>query len=132
MKKKIFVLLLMTFITLTGCSSKNLKTISLDELNKKIEAKETFVLYTASKDNDLEKTITKVLEEKDITGYKLDTSNLSQTEGDNLKITIDYADPSVIFIIKGIDPTKLSHITDENITSSEIIARLEDMGFITK
>ena len=129
--KKLYLLLILGFLLITGCSSSTLKSISLDELNSKMENKGSFVLYF-SDDNDyeLENTLVKALEQNNLSGFKINTSKLSDEEKNKLQISIAYETPSIIFIIDGKDPTKLSHVTSSTITTREIVARLKDMNFI--
>ena len=130
--KKIYlcILLVLTFI-LTGCSSSNLSKISLDELNNKLDSKETFILYFASENNNaLEKTLVEVLEENNLTAYKVDTNKISDEERLKLQTSIDYKDPSIVFIIKGKDPSVLAHVTNSDNKKEDIINRLKDMNFI--
>ncbi len=129
--KKVFLLLVLTIIFITGCSSKNLESINIDELNTKLENKDTFILYCADSDKfELEEKLVTVLEENNLTAYRLDTSKLEDEEKIKLQIKIAYESPSIIFIINGEDPTKLSHITSSTIKTSEIVARLIDMKYI--
>ncbi len=130
--KKIFFSLILFTIILTGCSKSKLLSINLDELNDKLNKKESFILYFSPDDSNLEKTLNKVLEENNLEGYKIDTSKISNEEKNKLELQIAYEEPSIAFIIEGKDPSKLSHITSENISSKEILNRLIDMKFIEK
>ena len=128
--KKIFLSLLLSMFLLTGCSSSKLNKISIEELNKKIQDKETFIIYFSKNDSNLEKTLNKVLDNYDLEGYKIDTSKISNEEKNKLEIQIAYEEPSIVFVINGKDPSKLSHITSEVISTKDIIKRLQDMNFI--
>ncbi len=129
MKKIIFSLLLTMFL-LMGCSSSKLSKITLDDLNKKLENKETFIAYFYKNDSKLEDTLNKVLESNNLEGVKIDTSNITDEEKNKLEVKISYSEPSIVFVINGQDPSILSHITDETIASKDIINRLKDMNFI--
>ena len=128
--KKIFLSLLLSMFLLTGCSSSKLNKISIEELNKKIQDKKIFIIYFSKNDSNLEKTLNKVLDNYDLEGYKIDTSKISNEEKNKLEIQIAYEEPSIVFVINGKDPSKLSHITSEVISTKDIIKRLQDMNFI--
>ena len=128
--KKIFLSLFLLIFVITGCSISKLSSINLDELNEKLNNKESFIIYFANGDSNLEKTLSSVLEENNIAGYKIDTSKISKEEKNKLEFEIAYEEPSIVFIINGKDPSKLSHVTSESITSKEISDRLKDMKFI--
>ena len=128
--KKIILGLLLTLFLFTGCSSSKLTTLSLEELNEKLTKKETFIVYFSKDDSNLEETLSKVLEDNNLEGYKVDTSDISDTEKNKLELQISYEEPSIVFVIAGKDPSKLSHVTNESATSKDIITRLKDMKFI--
>lgn len=130
MKKLFFIILLLITITLTGCSNSNLKTINVDELNKKLNDKESFILFFSNSETSLEDTLTSVLKQYDLVGYKIDISKLDDKTSHEMKLKFAYNDPSIIFVVKGEDPGVLSHITDTSIRSKNIIKRLIDMNFI--
>lgn len=129
MKKIIFSLLLTMFL-LTGCGNEKLSKITLDELNDKISNKETFIVYFYKNDSILEDTLNKALKDSNLEGFKIDTSKISSEEKNKLEIQIAYEEPSIVFVINGLDSSKLSHVTDENTTSKDIINRLKDMNYI--
>ena len=129
MKKIIFSLLLSIFI-LTGCGNSKLSKITLNDLNKKLENKETFIVYFYKDDSNLENTLNSVLENNNLEGFKIDTSKISNEEKNKLEVQIAYKEPSIVFVVNGNDPSILSHITDESATSKDIINRLRDMKFI--
>lgn len=128
--KKLFVLLVLIFFI--GCSKENIETINYNTLYKKLENKESFVVIFSNKSNnsDLEDTLSKVLVNNNLQGFKIYTDRLDSKEITDLKYKIDYEDPSIVFVINGNDPSVLSHITNEEVTAKEIEERLEDMNFI--
>ena len=128
--KKIFLSLLLVLFVLTGCSNSKLSSINLDELNEKLNKKETFIVYFSKSDNKLEDTLNEVLKENNLSGYKIDTSKINNEEKNKLELQIAYEEPSIVFIVNGLDSSKLSHITNQNTTKKEILARLKDMKFI--
>lgn len=134
MKKKIcFITVIVLFVCmLVGCTSSKLNKINLEELNNKVKNQETFILYCSSENrNNLEEKLSEILDEYNLQAYFFNPSKLTQDEINTLKLTIDYDDPSIVFIINGIDPTILSHANTNN-TKEEIIQRLKDMNFITE
>ena len=131
MKKISLLIILIVTLFLTGCGSSNLESLSLEELNTKIEAKETFIVFFGSKKNtDLEKKLETVLEKNNLKGFRVNTDKLSDSEEYLLQKTIPYEDPSIVFILEGKDPSKLSHVTDENILVKHLEERLKDLSFI--
>lgn len=130
--KKISFLLLAVFLLLVGCSKESISSLSYKELNKKIENKESFVLYLDdNSDNLLEDTLDKVLKENNLEGFRLNVNKLSDKEKDELKLVVDYTKaPSIAFIIEGRDPSVLAHVTYEYSTKDTIVNHLKDLGFI--
>ena len=129
--KKISIFLLLLILFLTGCSKNKLESISVDELSNKMSNKESLIVYFSSKNDEiLEKKLVKVLEDNNLNGYKIDIDNIDEKQKADLSLKIDYSDPSIVFIVEGNDPTKLSHVTDDSITSKQLLERLKDMKFI--
>ena len=129
--KKLLIIVCLLILYVTGCSNSKISTISIDELNSKLIAKESFVLYFPSDNSSkLEEKLEKILDNYEFSAYALNTAKLSDEEKTNLQIKIPYNEPSIVFIINGEDPTKLSHINNEDIQINEIINRLKDMNFI--
>ncbi len=133
MKKIFLILSVLIIIVVTGCSnsSSNLEKINLENLYSKLENKETFIVYFAKDDNTvLEKKLNTILENNNLTGYLVNVNKISDEEKIKLQPTITYEDNSIVFIIDGKDPSKLSHVTSDDVTNNELIARLKDMKFI--
>ncbi len=128
--KKIFLSLFLLLFVLTGCSSSNLSSLNLEELNEKLSNKESFIIYFSNGESTLEKTLDTVLKDNDLAGYKIDTSKISNEEKNKLELEIAYEEPSIVFIINGKDPSKLSHITKESATTKDILQKLKDIKFI--
>lgn len=131
--KKIFLILVIT-ILLSGCSNGNLKKINYEDLNQKLENKETFILYFDSSEQGtlLMDTLNKVLTKYELKGYLLNADKLSEDEVNELSLKIDFETPSIVFVQEGVDPSILSHVTNQSITEEEIINRLKDMKYITE
>jgi predicted bacteriocin transport accessory protein len=119
--KKVLIIILAVFF-LTGCSKSKLENISYDEFKQKIEAKETFVLYVSRTGcthcEAYEPILRKVLNDYDITVYKLNLANVSQAEENAItkKVGLE-GTPTLIYIKKGvsdIDGSMIGENTYEN------------------
>ena len=132
--KKIFLLILLAIsFTLTGCSSNSLSKVTISEIEEKMNNKESFIVYFSSKnDETLEKNLKEVLEENNLEGYKVDINKINSEDENDFRLLIDYNDPSIVFVIDGVDSSILSHITDEEMSKKDIVKRLKDMNFITE
>ena len=131
MKKIIQFIMLFMLIIVTGCSNNALKKISINELNEKLKNNETFIIYFTKDDEDiLENKLIKVLEDNNLTGFKIDSNKITNEEKLLLQTQIDYETPSIVFIINGKDPSKLAHVTSDEITNNQLIQRLKDMNYI--
>ena len=132
--KKLFLILFTLIITIiTGCGTKvsKLEEISLENLYNKINNKDSFIVYFKGEDSSfLEQKLSDVLESNNLTGYVIETSNITEEERIKLQPTITYEDNSIVFIIEGKDPSILSHVKSDSVTTNELVARLKDMKFI--
>lgn len=130
MKKLIFIIFLSTFIFLTGCSNSKFKSISLDKLYDKINDKESFIVYFEEESNTLKSKLETVLKNNNLDGFVINASKISSEEKLKLEPAITYEGSTIVFIINGKDPSRLSHVTNSETTIKEIEARLIDMNFI--
>ncbi len=130
MKKIIYFIAIISIILLTGCSKSSLESISLSDLYNKIDNKESFVLYIEGNDNTLKDKLEKALLNNNLTGYHIKASKINAEEKLKLEPVIAYDDTTIVFIIEGKDPSRLSHVTNSDTTIKEIEARLKDMNFI--
>lgn len=129
MKKVLMVVVMLLLVT--GCSSNRIEKLSYKELLKKFEAKESFILYFANEDSEtLEKTLNRILNKYELDAYTINTTKLSQDEINNLRLNADYEEPSIVFVREGIDPSVITHVTDNYITEADLTTRLQDMKFI--
>lgn len=129
--KRIFLILSLTFILLTGCGTSNLKELSFSELKNRLEQKESFIIYFDKDDENILKTkLNKIVKEYNLNGYTINTTKITNDEKLEIQPLIDYEEPSIVFVINGLDPSKLSHITDKDTTIKDIIQRLKDINFI--
>lgn len=132
--KKVIIAILFVLL-LTGCTSNNYKKISFDELTKKLDNKETFIILfnDDSKDSDiLQKTLNNVLNNYDLKAYKINSNKISLEQKNELRPLISYEGLSIVFIKDGLDSSKLSHITDPLITEKNLENHLTNLNFIKK
>ena len=131
MKKILTVLILL--LAVSGCS-RNLSKLNLEKLNKKLDNKETFILYLADESdssNTLKNTLTSVLKDNNINAFYLNTDKLSSTDQDELKKIIAYEDSNIIIFIKdGSENTVLARITDNYISKEKLTEELKVQGYI--
>ncbi len=129
--KKIFKITFVFLLTLflVGCKSNNVDKISYEKFKEKIDKKESMILLFGESET-LETTLNNVLNKHNLKAYKVKTSNLSEDELNELKGIIDYEEPSICFIIDGVNPTILTSITDEYTRESQIERSLKSLGFI--
>ena len=133
MKKKI-IFLLTILILATACSSNNFKKINLNELQKKLEAKETFILYLTDESDDvkvLKNTLEKVAKNNNLTVFYLNTLKLKDNDLEKLKELFTYEDTNFISFIKnGEEETVLSRISDTFIGEKKLTQEFINQGYI--
>lgn len=132
MKKKI--LLLITILILTcACSSSNLKSLNLKSLEKKLNDKETFILYLTDESDGkaLKNTLSKVSKDNNITSFYLNTIKLTDDDLESLKEKFTFEDTNIILFIKdGVEETVLSRIDDVYISEKDLAQELINQGYI--
>ena len=132
-KGLILGLIIVSFVC--GCSSSsNIKEISLNEFNKKIENKETFVLYVGNEGChncvSYEPKLKEVLKEYNLTIYKLDNSKLSEDEFNKLNEKFSVSGtPTIMFITKGDEETTLNRIVGDS-SKEKTIEKFKVNGYI--
>ena len=130
MKRVFLIMLVIPFLLLTGCSSSTLEKISFNELKEKLTNKESFIIYFTGEDDTLKEKLETALKSNNLTGFYIDSAKISNDEKLDLETNIAYEESSIVFVLNGNDPTKLSHITNKDITIKDITARLIDMNYI--
>ena len=130
MKKFILVI---TILLLTCACSNNLKSIKIDNLEKKLNNKESFVLYLTLEDEEgltLKKTLKNALKDKDIDLFYINTDKLSDTDEEKLQSLFTYEDSNIVIFIKnGQENSVLSRITDTFISEKDLKTELENQGY---
>ena len=132
--RKILIAILFIFV-ITGCTSNNYNKINYDELVKKTENKETFIILFNDGSDDaklLKNTLNKVLNDNNLKAYMIDSTKITQDEKNKLRPIISYEDLSIVFIKEGIDSSKLSHITDPQTSTKNLENHLSNLNFIKK
>lgn len=139
MKKKwkwIFtIVLISSCLLITGChSNNNLKSLTLEQLEKKIEKQENFIVAViqtgCSACQSYEPIYSTVLSQYDLEAYTINLTDLTQEETDRLdQISYVSGTPTTLFFTKG----KLEnsyHKLVGSATSDALKNRLEYLGFI--
>lgn len=134
MKSKIFILIMIILFT-TACSSNYLKNINLDKLNKKLDNKETFVLYLTNEDNygtTLRNTLLKVAKKNDIKTFYLNTEKITdENKLNKLKEKFYFEESNfIVFVKDGVEKTVLSRIDDAYISTNKLEEELKNQGYL--
>jgi len=129
MKFKHILLVFLVAFLLVGCKSNNISSISYEKFKERVDKKESMILFFGESDT-LETTLNNVLNKHNIKAYRVKTSSLNDEEINSLREIIDYDDPSICFIIEGVNPTVLTNITDEYTTEAKLENVLKDLNFI--
>ena len=129
MKFKHILLVFVVAFLLVGCKSNNISSISYEKFKERVDKKESMILFFGESDT-LETTLNNVLNKHNIKAYRIKTSSLDDEEINSLREIIDYDDPSICFIIEGVNPTVLTNITDEYTTEAKLENILKDLNFI--
>lgn len=137
MKKiKYLLLVLLVGVIFTGCGKNNLKTISFNELNKKLENGESFFFEVVqdgcSHCANFTPKLKEVLNEYDVIGYQLNLTDLTE---ENYKIFNSMFDvdgtPTTIFIVNGKEVSLLQRI-DGDVSKEKIISKLKTNKYINE
>lgn len=127
------LLLTITILILTcGCSN-NLKNIKIDNLEKRLNNKESFVLYLTDESEEgltLKKTLEQVLKDKKSNYYYINTDKLDQDDEEKLEKLFTYEDTNIILFIKnGEETSVLSRISDTFISQDKLANELKNQGY---
>lgn len=131
MKKILFTVLMV--LCVVGCSGSYYYKIDYDDLLEKLDNKESFILFfNDGSDNGilLKNKLNKILKENEISAFEINPTKISEDEENELKLSFSYEDVSIIFIKDGVNPSKLTHVTDAFITEKELTNYIKNLGFI--
>lgn len=138
MKKlsKIFLAVILLF-SLTACSNKSYKEISLIEFKEKMANKDSFVLFigrvNCSHCVDYKKTINKIISKYNIDIYYIDVDpeKMSEAEINEFNSLTNYggSTPTTIFINNGIEDNVYNRIVGA-LPYNTIVNKLKDQGYI--
>ena len=132
--KKIF-LLLISFLLITGCSSKTFyDEISYDELNNMLDDKESFILFIGSSMcsacTAYKGTLNSVIEDYGTDVKYIDLSKLSSAEESSITSQFPITGtPTTVFIEKGEEEDTHNRIVG-SAKKSKIIEKFKENGYI--
>lgn len=135
MKKITKILILITIIfTLTACGNKTYKEITYDELNTKLENKESFILFigsdTCSACSNYKVTLNQVIEKYGTEVFYLDLHNLSDKEESAITGMFPISGtPTTVFIKNGKEKDTFNRIVG-SAKSEKIISKFKENGYI--
>ena len=122
-------------ITLMGCSKKGYIEITYNELQTKIQNKETFVLFIGRETCTACSIYKEILNEranehKGINIYYIDLDHFTEEEANKIDTTYDYSGTPTSFIIEnGNLPSSYDKFTGYNIYDS-LIKKLREKGIL--
>ena len=130
MKKLILVI---SILFLTCACSNNLKSIKVDNLEKRLNNKESFILYLTDEDEEgltLKKTLKKALKDEKLNYFYINTDKLNDEDEKKLESLFTYEDSNIIIFIKnGQENSVLSRISDVYISTNDLKEEIKNQGF---
>lgn len=134
MKKILTVLILV--LLLTGCGKSNITSISYDELQNKIDNKDTFVLYVGSSScshcSAYKPVLEKVLKKYNINIFYIDVGVLSEAKYNAVMRKVDGdGTPTTVYIEKGKTKTSPKIVGFNEYGGDEVIVKFfKKIGYI--
>lgn len=133
---KYLVLVLGVLFLFTGCESedKYLKNLSYNELNTKLENKETF-FFVVTQDGcshceDFLPVLKKVLNQYEVVGYNLNLTKMTEKEHEEFDKAFNVeGTPTTIFVKDGEEISLLQRITGEA-DEEKVIQKLQKNDYI--
>ena len=150
MKKTLILLLIMISLFIGGCSNKEesstednnnqveqkgeLVVLSFDELQAKIDNKDSFILVvtqtTCSHCAEYRPILTAVLEKYNVVAYEIESDKLTTEERGLMNDIANVSGtPTTIFIEDGVETTTTNRIVGPA-SQSKLVAKLTSMGYI--
>ena len=134
MKKILIGMFVLCSLIFTGCNkSKELESISYDELASKIENKDSFVLYVGSSScshcASYKPKLETVINDYKLEVYYIDMANLSEAKYNSVMKKVDgEGTPTTVYLERG--KTKSSPRIEGDRDSEDIIEFFQDLGYI--
>lgn len=132
MIKKVLVIISILLLS-CACSNSYFKNISLKNLDKKLDDKETFILYLTDEEEGktLKNTLEKVVNKNKLNSYYLNTNKLNDNDLKSLKEIFMFDETNLILFIKnGKEETVLSRVNDIYMSENNLEQELKAQGFI--
>ena len=135
--KKILLALvsLILAVILCGCSSKSyIINSNIDDIEKKVNNNESFILYIGSKEchncTSFTPKLEKIVNKNKISVYYIDTYNISDEDYNRLFKLVNYSGtPTLAFITEGSDPGSQTHLVGD-VSSDKIESALKNNGYL--
>ena len=136
MKKKLLLFFGCFLFILTGCSKTTYKEIKLDELTKKIENKDSFVLVigseTCSACEAFKPTMEQVIKKYNLTIYYINIYPLTTEEKAKLVSYIYYTNtPTTIIFTNGENKDTHDNIVGA-VSYDKVVQKLKEKGYINE
>ena len=139
-KKAIIIIVICLILLICGIigdrmlSKSNLEEIKYDQMMKKVDNKESFVVLfsqtTCSHCMDFKPKLEKVSNEFNIKIYYLETDLLDEDTYAELKKKFSFSGtPTTIFVVKGEEKSAATRINGD-VSKEKIISKLKSNGFI--
>lgn len=114
--------------------NKNLESIQVADLEKKINNKDTFILVISqtgcSHCEQYLPELNRTLEEYDLNAYELNITGLSKEDSNTLAKYVNFSGtPTTIFFTDGEEKTTLNRLIGYN-SKTKIVERLKSLGYI--
>ena len=140
-RKRIIILIIICVFLLIGViivdkklSKEYLLEIKYDEVIKKVDKKDTFVLLlsqtTCSHCAEYKPKLSRISKKYKVMVYYLETDLLKEKEEKEIKKLFNYSGtPTTVFVIKGYEKTAATRINGDA-TEEKIISKFKSNGFI--
>lgn len=133
--KKIFIFSLF-MVLFSGCGKSYIINSSFEEINNKINNKDSFILYIGSAECShcevFKPKLEDIANENKIEVFYIDVSKLNDEEKTKLSNIVSYSGtPTTAFIVDGYDPGSQTHI-DGDVSKDKIIDTFKNNGYLKK